>query len=89
MDENYMLSTVDNPYDPFTEWDEWLAYDLFAGHHTCEYLARVSTNSDALSESVQKHNDYLTMKTIVNEDPFGLYIIVSPSTFRNKTMKKA
>ena len=22
-----MLSTIDNPFDPFTQWDEWKRYD--------------------------------------------------------------
>lgn len=76
-DEELMLSTVDNPYNPFTEWDEWLAYDNFAGHHTCEYLARVSVNSTDLSESSQQYYDNIAIKQIVAEDPIGLYIIVT------------
>ena len=76
-DEELMLSTVDNPYNPFTEWDEWLAYDTFAGHHTCEYLARVSVNSTDLSESSQQYYDNLAIKQIVAEDPIGIYIIVT------------
>jgi hypothetical protein len=27
----YMLTTVDNPYDPWTQWDEWFAWDQSAG----------------------------------------------------------
>ena len=23
-----MLTTIDNPYNPFTEWNEWLQFDL-------------------------------------------------------------
>lgn len=37
-----MLSTIDNPYDPFTQFDEWYAYDHQQGYYTCEYLARVA-----------------------------------------------
>ncbi len=28
------LTTVDNPYDPFTQWDEWYAYDEGKGYAT-------------------------------------------------------
>jgi len=29
-----MLSTSDNPYDPFTQYDDWFAYDEQAGYHS-------------------------------------------------------
>lgn len=45
-----MLTTVDNPYDPFEEYDEWYAYDFRHGHHTPALLARVAVVSDELSD---------------------------------------
>lgn len=30
-----MLTTIDNPYNPFDKFDEWLDYDLLAGHNCC------------------------------------------------------
>lgn len=52
MDE-YMLTTSDNPFNPFTEWDQWFAFDARAGYHTPAYLARVVRSSSELSESDQ------------------------------------
>ena len=45
-----MLTTIDNPYDPFDQFDEWYSYDMDAGYNTCAYLARVSFTSDSLSD---------------------------------------
>jgi hypothetical protein len=45
-----MLTTYDNPYDPFTEWDEWYAWDMRAGYDTPGLLARVAYSSDELSD---------------------------------------
>lgn len=42
MDKIPMLTTIDNPYDPFVQWDEWYAMDHQLGHNTCEFLARVA-----------------------------------------------
>lgn len=47
----YMLTTVDNPYDPFTQWDEWFNWDLNAGYHTSGLLARIARVSDDLSDA--------------------------------------
>lgn len=48
-----MLTTVDNPFDPFTQWDEWFAWDAAAGYHTPGLLARIARQSSELSEGDQ------------------------------------
>lgn len=40
-DEEYCLTTIDNPWNPFTQWDEWYAYDTSMGYRTPERLARM------------------------------------------------
>lgn len=55
MDRVPMLTTIDNPYNPFEQWDEWYAMDHQLGHNTCEFLARVADASDSLTpEQVDK-----------------------------------
>jgi hypothetical protein len=49
----YMLTTVDNPYDPFTQWDLWFSWDEHAGYHTSGLLARIAKVSPDLSEADQ------------------------------------
>ena len=44
-----MLTTDDNPFDPFTQWDQWYAYDESHHYGSCEYLARVAKTSTDLS----------------------------------------
>lgn len=46
-----LLTTIDNPYDPSTSWDEWKRYDEDKGYYTCEYLARIVKTSDELSDA--------------------------------------
>ena len=72
-----MLTTVDNPYDPFTQFDEWYAYDEQNGYQSCGLLARLATTSDKLTE---EQNDKIlddTMNDIVKLFP-GLYKKVNP-----------
>ena len=45
------LTTIDNPYDPFDEYDQWHAHDMWLGHHTAEFLARLVVTSPELSEA--------------------------------------
>ena len=48
-DEEYMLTTKDNPWNPFTQWDEWYAWDVSHGYDTCRYLAAIAVDSPELS----------------------------------------
>lgn len=36
----YWVTTTDNPFDPFTQYDEWYRYDESHGYHLSEYVAR-------------------------------------------------
>ena len=46
------VTTTDNPFDPFTEWDEWYFYDLSKGYSTCERLDILSNTSSQLSDEL-------------------------------------
>lgn len=69
----HMLTTVDNPYDPFTQLDEWYAWDTNAGYHTAAFLARVTRTSEELSETDQDIVLEEAIDTIVRENTLGLY----------------
>lgn len=69
----YMLTTIDNPYDPFTEWDEWYAWDLGEGYHTPGLLARIAKASDELSEADQFLAIQDAIDEIVRENVSGMH----------------
>jgi hypothetical protein len=69
----YMLTTVDNPYDPFTQWDEWYAWDRDAGYHTPGFLDRIARMSDELSEGDQHLALEQAMDEIVRENVMGVH----------------
>lgn len=72
----YMLTTVDNPYDPFTQWDEWYMWDLNAGYHTPGLLARLSFASDEISEVDQHLAIQQAIDEIAKENVSGMHIKV-------------
>lgn len=45
-----MLTTFDNPYDPFKQFDLWWMYDTEKGYNSCAYLARIAKTSDVFTE---------------------------------------
>lgn len=68
-----MLTTVDNPYDPFTEYDEWFAWDARAGYHSPSFLARLVVSSDELSLADQHLAIEEAIDEIVKENVLGIY----------------
>lgn len=68
-----MLSTFDNPFNPFTQFDEWYAFDSHKGYYCLERVARVLRTSDELSEADQvvAYNTAVMETVRVNET--GMY----------------
>lgn len=54
MEEEYMLTTFDNPFNPFNDFASWYMFDCEKQHNTCSRLARIA-NLD--SEMTQKEYD--------------------------------
>ena len=50
MAKKCMLTTIDNPFDPFEQFTSWLLFDEEKGYHSCSYLGRIARTSDQLSE---------------------------------------
>lgn len=60
------ITTVDNPFDPFTQFERWFNFDEQNNYRTCERVARLAhCNFDNLTA---KENDELinqAMNTLV------------------------
>jgi hypothetical protein len=69
----YMLTTVDNPFDPFTQFDEWLSYDTVLGYNTPGYLAAIAHTSDELSDLDLSIAIQEAIDEIVEENVFGIH----------------
>lgn len=45
-----MITTIDNPFNPFKQFAEWFAFDVAKGYHSCAYLGRIAQSVEELSE---------------------------------------
>ena len=70
-----MLTTFDNPFNPFTHFDEWRTYDSQKGYNTCEYLARIATPALDISDEDNEVEIEKAMNEICNLNP-SLYKII-------------
>ncbi len=52
--KDFFITTVDNPYNYYTQFDEWLAYDRLMGYYTLEYIARIARTAPNSSEEDER-----------------------------------
>lgn len=69
------LSTSNNPYNPFTQYDEWEAFDeKVCRYYTNSYLARIAATSPELSgpdneRAIEDAIDEIVAMDLVIVDP--------------------
>lgn len=50
MNGECMLTTIDNPYNPFEQFESWFLFDTEKGYNSSAYLARIAQLTDDMSE---------------------------------------
>lgn len=76
-----MLTTNDNPFNPFEKFDEWFAFDETKGYHSCAKVA-------AITEHIPTEFDEETTARMIGEaidefvlnDPLNIYTKVTKDT---------
>ena len=67
------LTTFDNPFDPFDQFDEWFAFDMDKGYNSCAFLDRVARTSSQLSEEENDREIERAIDEIIKYDFMNIY----------------
>ena len=73
------LTTFDNPYDPFKDFDSWLLYDSEKGYNSCGYLGRIARTSDSLTDEENEEEIERAIDEIIKYDFLNIYKKVKQS----------
>ena len=73
MDDEVMLTTEDNPFSPFTQFDEWNDFDEAQGYYTCAYLARIANVAESLTPEESNVELNNAIDEIVSMNVLGIY----------------
>ena len=68
-----MLTTIDNPFDPFEQFTSWFLFDVEKGYNTCSRLARIANISDELSEKEVDEEIERAIDEIIKYDFTNIY----------------
>ena len=76
-----MLSTIDNPFNPFENFDSWFLFDVEKGYNSCAYLARIARTSNEFTEEEEAEEIERAIDEIIRYDFMNLYIkVTEPNT---------
>ena len=73
MANNCMLTTFDNPFDPFEQFTSWFMFDVEKGYNSCAYLGRIAKTSEQFSEEENKEEIEKAIDEIIKYDFMNIY----------------
>lgn len=73
MSSKCMLTTFDNPFDPFEQFTSWYLFDVEKGYNTCSYLARIAHFSDDMTEKEEDEENERAIDEIIRLNPLNIY----------------
>lgn len=77
MNVSTMITTSDNPFDPFEEYDQWFNWDMVNGYNTPGLLDRVLITSDQLSDADQLADREEAIDRLIELNPNGMLIKIT------------
>ncbi len=67
------LTTFDNPYDPFKQFNSWFLFDVEKGYDSCGYLARIARTTDQMSDTENEEEIERAIDEIIKYDFMNIY----------------
>ena len=72
-----MLTTFDNPFDPFEQFNDWFMFDIEKGYYSCSRLARIANFSEDMTDEETIVETERAIDEIIKYDFLNIYKKVS------------
>lgn len=72
-----MLTTFDNPFDPFEQFNDWFMFDIEKGYYSCSRLARIANFSEDMTDEETIIETERAIDEIIKYDFLNIYKKVS------------
>ena len=77
MSRRVRLTTIDNPFNPFDEFDSWFNYDIEKGYYTSSKVARLCHTTPDMTQKEQSEEFERAIDRLIEIDPLDIYIKVT------------
>ena len=71
-----MLTTIDNPFDPFEQFTSWMLFDKEKGYDSSERLMRIANISDDMTQKEVDEEIERAIDEIIKYDFMNVYVKV-------------
>lgn len=68
-----MLTTFDNPFDPFEQFTSWFMFDTEKGYNCSSKLDRIANVTEDMSEEEENAEIERAIDEIIKHDPFNVF----------------
>ena len=68
-----MLTTIDNPFNPFEQFVDWYMFDCQKGYNTYSRIARLMPDDESLSSIEKDRIEDNIIDRMIQHDPLGIY----------------
>ena len=73
IDNETMLTTFDNPFDPFEDFTSWWMFDIEKGYNTCSYVDRIAHVTDDMTQKEVNEGIERAIDEIIQFNPLNIY----------------
>ena len=69
-------TTIDNPFNPFDEFNEWFLFDTEKGYYTSSKLGRLTHLKSDMTQKEENEEVERAVDELISIDPLDIYIKV-------------
>ena len=73
-------TTIDNPFNPFNDFDSWFMFDVEKGYYTSSKLGRLTHLTDDMSQQEENKEVERAVDRLIEIDPLDIYIKITRET---------
>ena len=77
MSKQVHITKIDNPFNPFDDFNSWFMFDVEKGYYTSSKLARLTKTTDDMTQKEELEEIERAIDRLIEIDPLDLYIKVT------------
>ena len=70
------ITTIDNPFNPFDDFNSWFMFDIEKGYYTSSKVARLVKLTEDMTEKEESEEIERAIDRLIEIDPLDIYIKV-------------